>query len=99
MFIVDGARYRPRWNGLAICRDGRCTAGVVMARCRQCKKAIKLLEVLVDTPHGEQLRWRAFDKRRRAGEPYHPHDCPKEKHHTYAPASGDVVARRPYKED
>jgi len=48
-----------------------------MARCRNCNKPIKWLEVGEDTPAGTMLKWKTFDKRTRAGEPYRPHICEK----------------------
>lgn len=70
-----------------------------MTKCRYCKKPIKLIEVPEDTPAGPRLRWRAFDKKRRASDPYRSHDCPKDPRRAPTVPSDEVLARRPYKED
>jgi hypothetical protein len=55
-----------------------CIACVIieMARCKLCGKSIKWLEVIA--PCGGRLVWKKFDKRRRVGDPFRAHECPKE---------------------
>lgn len=60
-------------------RCGRVVAPRVLtvARCRNCKKSIKWIEVPVDTPAGTMFQWRTFERQRRDGI-FVPHICKKQ---------------------